>query len=137
MLSAAGSGYQLLADPAAPQQPCTDSTAIKSVERPAVLSAWAAERPYTLTLGVAMQAACLARCNGATVEAVAAPAPGVEKFRSHVAAATAAADRHLVVAYSRKQFLQTGAGVRKGQTVLCVRLWLCLGPALGCVTCFT
>ena len=57
-----------------------------------------------------MQAACLARCNGATVEAVAAPAPGVDTFRSHVAAVTAAADRHLIAAYSRKQFLQTGAG---------------------------
>lgn len=61
-----------------------------------------------------MQAACLARCNGATVEAVAAPAPGVDTFRTHVAAATAAADRHLVVAYSRKQFLQTGAAKTKG-----------------------
>lgn len=55
-----------------------------------------------------MQAACLARCNGAMVDMVAAPAANLETLRRHVASVTAAADRHIVVSYSRKQFLQTG-----------------------------
>jgi Phytochelatin synthase len=116
VLSAAGAGCLLLADPALPQEPMHRQPT-EQIFRAAVLPPWMAAHPETR---YAMQAACLARCNGATVEAVSASAPGVEAFRLHVAAATAAADRHLVVAYSRKQFLQTGAVERIGQTVLCV-----------------
>lgn len=58
--------------------------------------------------GGGWQAACLARCNGAAVE-VHAEAPGVAAFRAHAAAAAASEDRHVVVSYSRKEFLQTGA----------------------------
>ena len=36
-------------------------------------------------------------------------APGVSAFRAHAATAAAAEDRHVVVSYSRKEFLQTGA----------------------------
>lgn len=64
---------------------------------------------------------------------MAAPPPGIEKFRSHVAAATAAADRHLIAAYSRKQFLQTGAGKANRLTALRVeglKAALCTHPGL-------
>ena len=56
------------------------------------------------------QAACLARCNGADVVTFPFGAVSEDEFRGMVQQATASADHHLVVSYSRKAFLQTGDG---------------------------
>ncbi|KAK9838104.1 hypothetical protein WJX81_001620 [Elliptochloris bilobata] len=61
--------------------------------------------------GVTLQeAACLARCNGARVAVAEAGSFSLEDFRAAVAAAARSERDHIVVAYSRKAFLQTGDG---------------------------
>lgn len=57
---------------------------------------------------LALQAACLARCNGARVELYPFGSVGLEQFRAMVAEACSTADEHIIVSYSRKEFLQTG-----------------------------
>ena len=54
------------------------------------------------------QAACLARCNGARVELYPFGSVGVAQFRAMVAEACRTAEEHIIVSYSRKEFLQTG-----------------------------
>lgn len=54
------------------------------------------------------QAACLARCNGAKVEVRQSGTFNVEEFREDVQRASQSESEHLIVSYSRKQFLQTG-----------------------------
>ncbi|KAK9904893.1 hypothetical protein WJX75_005037 [Coccomyxa subellipsoidea] len=56
------------------------------------------------------QAACLARCNGAKVEVRQSGSFSVEEFREDVRQASRSEAEHLIVSYSRKQFLQTGDG---------------------------
>ncbi|KAI3424114.1 hypothetical protein D9Q98_009475 [Chlorella vulgaris] len=63
------------------------------------------EEGITLT-----QAACLARCNGARVELYPHGAVGVDEFRAMVTHACSSAEEHIIVSYSRRQFLQTGDG---------------------------
>lgn len=60
-----------------------------------------------------MQAACLARCNGARVELHRAGSFSLEEFREAVRETSALEVEHLIASYSRKEFLQTGepAGV--------------------------
>ncbi|EIE19118.1 hypothetical protein COCSUDRAFT_19902, partial [Coccomyxa subellipsoidea C-169] len=55
-------------------------------------------------------AACLARCNGARVEVRQSGSFSVEDFREDVQQASQSETEHLIVSYSRKQFLQTGDG---------------------------
>ncbi len=54
------------------------------------------------------QAACLARCNGAMAELVRYDSLSEEKFRATVQEICASDQQHVIVSYSRKQFLQTG-----------------------------
>ena len=54
------------------------------------------------------QAACLARCNGAEVRLYQAGCVSLEGFRALIAEHAAQDDRHIVVSYSRRAFLQTG-----------------------------
>lgn len=54
------------------------------------------------------QAACLARCNGARVELYPYGSVGLAEFRAMVAEACRSAEEHIIVSYSRKEFLQTG-----------------------------
>ncbi|DBB18600.1 TPA: hypothetical protein ACH3X3_000227 [Trebouxia sp. C0006] len=56
------------------------------------------------------QAACLARCNGAMAELVRYDSLSEEKFRATVQEICASDQQHVIVSYSRKQFLQTGDG---------------------------
>ncbi|PRW61025.1 Glutathione gamma-glutamylcysteinyltransferase 1 [Chlorella sorokiniana] len=63
------------------------------------------EEGITLT-----QAACLARCNGARVELYPYGSVGLAEFRAMVAEACHSAEEHIIVSYSRKEFLQTGDG---------------------------
>lgn len=57
------------------------------------------------------QAACLARCNGATVEVFPHGTCSVAEFRAMVQSACSGGQSgHLVVSYSRKAFKQTGDG---------------------------
>ena len=58
---------------------------------------------------ISLQAACLARCNGARVAVAEAGSFSLEDFRAAVAAAVRSERDHIIVAYSRKAFLQTGA----------------------------
>lgn len=60
----------------------------------------------------APQAACLARCNGARVELYPYGSVTVAEFRAMVADACSTAEQHIVVSYSRKEFLQTGVARR-------------------------
>jgi len=57
----------------------------------------------------AAQAACLARCNGARVDVREAGSFSVEEFRQQLATAARSEHEHVIVAYSRKAFSQTGA----------------------------
>lgn len=59
---------------------------------------------------VLQQAACLARCNGAMAELVRFDSLSEEKFRATVQEICASDQQHVIVSYSRKQFLQTGDG---------------------------
>lgn len=74
-----------------------------------------------------LQAACLARCNGARVELYPFGSVGLEEFRAMVAEACHSAEEHIIVSYSRKEFLQTG-----GWAGLCVE-WCAadVGPWAG------
>ncbi|KAA6429894.1 MAG: phytochelatin synthase, partial [Trebouxia sp. A1-2] len=54
------------------------------------------------------QAACLARCNGAMAELVRYDSLSEEKFRATIQEICASDQQHVIVSYSRKQFLQTG-----------------------------
>ncbi|KAL0043339.1 hypothetical protein WJX79_001908 [Trebouxia sp. C0005] len=56
------------------------------------------------------QAACLARCNGAMAELVRYDSLSEEKFRATIQEICASDQQHVIVSYSRKQFLQTGDG---------------------------
>lgn len=56
------------------------------------------------------QAACLARCNGAAVEVYPAGCVPLETFRDMVRDACASDTDRIIVAYCRKDFLQTGDG---------------------------
>lgn len=55
-----------------------------------------------------MQAACLARCNGARVELHRAGSFSLEEFREAVRQTSTSETEHLIASYSRKEFLQTG-----------------------------
>ncbi len=55
-----------------------------------------------------MQAACLARCNGARVELHRAGSFSLEEFREAVRETSTSETEHLIASYSRKEFLQTG-----------------------------
>lgn len=55
-----------------------------------------------------MQAACLARCNGARVELHRGGTFSLEAFRSAVRDTSTSETEHLIASYSRKEFLQTG-----------------------------
>ena len=68
--------------------------------RPRLLTPWHC-RP--------LQAACLARCNGARVELYPYGSISLPDFRTMVAEASATAEEHIIVSYSRKELLQTGA----------------------------
>jgi hypothetical protein len=57
---------------------------------------------------VLQQAACLARCNGAMAELVRYDSLSEKKFRAIVQEISASDQQHVIVSYSRKQFLQTG-----------------------------
>jgi hypothetical protein len=57
-----------------------------------------------------LQAACLAKCNGANVSLHRYGSFGLQGFRQAVAAVCASGEEHLVVSYSRKAFNQTGDG---------------------------
>jgi len=57
---------------------------------------------------VLQQAACLARCNGAMAELVRYDSLSEKKFRAIVQEICASDQQHVIVSYSRKQFLQTG-----------------------------
>ena len=59
-----------------------------------------------------LQAACLARCNGARVELYPYGSVGLAEFRAMVAEACRSAEEHIIVSYSRKEFLQTGGWSR-------------------------
>eukprot|EP00884_Botryococcus_braunii_P008284 jgi/Botrbrau1/17457/Bobra.0054s0046.2 len=59
---------------------------------------------------VLQQAACLARCNGARCQVISFDDATLEQFREDVVDAVSSGLRHVVVSYSRKQFLQTGDG---------------------------
>lgn len=56
------------------------------------------------------QAACLARCNGAAVEVYPAGALSLDEFRGMVRDVCGSETEHIIVHYSRKEFLQTGDG---------------------------
>ncbi|KAL0041162.1 hypothetical protein WJX77_007260 [Trebouxia sp. C0004] len=56
------------------------------------------------------QAACLARCNGAMAELVRCDSLSEEDFRATVQEICVSDQQHVIVSYSRKQFLQTGDG---------------------------
>lgn len=56
------------------------------------------------------QAACLARCNGAAVEVYPAGCVSLGTFRDMVRDACSSDTERIIVAYSRKDFLQTGDG---------------------------
>lgn len=56
------------------------------------------------------QAACLARCNGSKVEMYLYGEVGVGEFRDMVREACSVGSQHIIVSYSRKEFLQTGDG---------------------------
>lgn len=56
------------------------------------------------------QAACLARCNGARVEVYAHGSVPELTFRAMLREACASGEEHIIVSYSRKEFLQTGDG---------------------------
>lgn len=56
----------------------------------------------------ALQAACLARCNGAHVDLQYQDATGLAAFRHDVEAACTGTDKHIILSYSRKAFQQTG-----------------------------
>ena len=55
-----------------------------------------------------MQAACLARCNGARVDVFRQPDISLADFRQEVIRVTRSSLEHMIVSYSRKAFLQTG-----------------------------
>lgn len=55
-----------------------------------------------------LQAACLARCNGSRVDVYLYGDVGVEQFREMVKEACSSGGQHIIVSYSRKEFLQTG-----------------------------
>ncbi len=56
------------------------------------------------------QAACLAKCNGASTELFLYGSVDVEEFRDLVKQACSVSDFHLIVSYSRRHFQQTGDG---------------------------
>jgi glutathione gamma-glutamylcysteinyltransferase len=56
------------------------------------------------------QAACLARCNGATTDIFEYGSVSMGEFRDMVKEACSDASYHLIVSYSRRHFLQTGDG---------------------------
>lgn len=56
----------------------------------------------------AVQAACLARCNGALAEVHRYGDFTLDQFRAMISAGSMSDQEHIVVCYSRKQFLQTG-----------------------------
>lgn len=58
--------------------------------------------------GWLLQAACLARCNGARVELHRAGIFSLEEFRETVRKTSTSETEHLIASYSRKEFLQTG-----------------------------
>jgi hypothetical protein len=58
----------------------------------------------------ALQAACLAKCNGARVELHRAGSFTLEDFRRQLLDCAASGEEHVVVSYSRRTFLQTGDG---------------------------
>ena len=62
------------------------------------------------SLLLALQAACLAKCNGANVSLHRFGSFSLQEFRQAVAAVAASGEEHLVVSYSRKAFSQTGDG---------------------------
>lgn len=57
-----------------------------------------------------MQAACLAKCNGANVALHRAGTFSLEELRQAVVDVCSSGEEHLVVSYSRKTFSQTGDG---------------------------
>jgi len=57
-----------------------------------------------------VQAACLARCNGAAVDVFPYGIVPVDAFRTMVRDTCSSGESHLIVSYSRKAFLQTGDG---------------------------
>lgn len=67
---------------------------------------------HPLVLLCALQAACLARCNGSRVETYLYGDVGVEEFRQMVREACSSGTQHIIVSYSRKEFLQTGKVAR-------------------------
>jgi hypothetical protein len=83
---------------------------------------WASPHPQRRS-ALPAQAACLARCNGARVELYPHGAVPLPEFRDMVAAACSSAEEHIVVSYSRREFLQTG-GCLAGA-------WLCLRACVG------
>lgn len=61
--------------------------------------------------GITMtQAACLAKCNGASTDVYPYGSVDVEEFRDMVKQACSVSDFHLIVSYSRRHFQQTGDG---------------------------
>ena len=61
--------------------------------------------------GITMtQAACLAKCNGASTDIFPYGSVDVEEFRDMVKHACSVRDFHLIVSYSRQHFQQTGDG---------------------------
>ena len=59
---------------------------------------------------VLAQAACLAKCNGARVSLHRAGTFSLEDFRRQLLECASSGEEHVVVAYSRRTFLQTGDG---------------------------
>ncbi len=57
---------------------------------------------------VSIQAACLARCNGASVELHRGGSFSLQEFRAAVRDTSVSETEHLIASYSRKEFLQTG-----------------------------
>ena len=74
---------------------------------------------YAMTPTV--QAACLARCNGAVAEVHRHGSFTLETFRAMISNVSRSEQAHIIVSYSRKQFLQTGTC--RSQS---------LGPCIGC-----
>lgn len=65
-----------------------------------------------------MQAACLARCNGARVELHRGGTFSLEDFRGAVRDTSMSETEHLIASYSRKEFLQTGEASTAHRSIL-------------------
>jgi hypothetical protein len=78
-----------------------------------MLTVWPKTTPHLqmhLCCLCAVQAACLAKCNGANVSLHRYGSFSLQEFRQAVADVCASGEEHLVVSYSRKAFSQTGDG---------------------------